>query len=267
MEQITSRANEKIKNLSRLLNRRKARGEQGLFVTEGVKLTLDAFDAGLIPAEVYLTQALLERIPVLEKIIDRAENAAIISQELADKVADAQTPQGIFCLFPVLDNTADTVKIRNSGQYLLLDSLQDPGNVGAIIRTSEALGLDGLFLTSNCPDLYSPKVLRASMGGVFRLPIGLVDDPLTAIDRCRSRGLPVYGAALSQGALMLDTRLFTKGAVVVIGNEGSGLGERTAAACENLIKIPMAGSANSLNASVAAGILIWEMTQGSGAVD
>ena len=144
---------------------------------------------------------------------------------------------------------------------MVLCSLQDPGNLGTIIRSCEAFGIDRLFLTSDCPDLYSPKVLRATMGGVFRLPITVADNLPDLFERFRREKVPVYAAALQEGAKDITRLPLNQGGAVVIGNEGKGLPPEVVALCDSAVIIPMAGRAESLNASVAASIVAWEMAR------
>ena len=142
--------------------------------------------------------------------------------------------------------------------------MQDPGNLGTILRTAEAFGINGILLSKGCCDLYNPKVLRASMGGVFRLPLSVCEDLVQTLGEC-AHTLPVLASVVDATALSV-TAAPKSGAVAVIGNEGNGMSEAAIAACTHRVTIPMAGRAESLNASMAAGILLWELCRERGGV-
>ena len=131
--------------------------------------------------------------------------------------------------------------------------------MGTVIRTAEALGIDGLLLSDGCCDIYNPKVLRASMGGVFRLPLMRVGDMAQAVETLQEKGLTAYACVVDATATPITEAGMGKGSVTIIGNEGNGLRAETIAACKHSVTIPMAGRAESLNASMAAGIILWEM--------
>ena len=250
-----SKENKQIKHCAKLISSRKYRREEGLFVAEGQRLCEDAVRSGLQPLQCFVVESMLEKCaPILE----RSEQVFLISEELAAKISDTQTPQGVFCVFEALDNgrSLDTMKWQ---RVLLLSSLQDPGNIGTIIRSAEAFGIDGLILSADCPDLTSPKVLRSTMGGVFRLPIKVVENMEEEIAALRQQGFAVYATALSEKSIPM-TELDLSGKVAaVIGNEGNGLTQQVIDACTAATIIPMAGKAESLNAAIAASIVIWEM--------
>lgn len=252
---IASKENKQIKHCAKLVSSRKFRKEEGLFVAEGQRLCEDALRSGFIPQQTFIVEAMLEKCPAL---LEQSEQVFVITEELAAKISDTQTPQGVFCVFKALDNgeTVDTMKWQH---VLLLSSLQDPGNLGTIIRSAEAFGMDGLILSADCPDLTAPKVLRSTMGGVFRLPIKVVEDMEKEIARLRQHGFAVYATALSEQSVPI-TNLDLKGKVAaVIGNEGNGLTQQVIDACSAATIIPMAGKAESLNAAIAASLVMWEM--------
>ena len=174
---ITSRENPAVKQYTALASSRRRRREDGRFTTEGVKLTLEAFTAGYTPEALFLTQDLTDSVRRrLMPVAAACRRLYEISPSVAAKLAGAVSPQGVFGVFMMLDNRAQPVKIGSNGKYLLLSSLQDPGNVGTILRTAAAFGTDGVILSADCPDLYAPKVLLASMGGVFRARACVSDD-------------------------------------------------------------------------------------------
>lgn len=252
---ISSKENKQLKHCAKLVSSKKYRREQGQFVAEGQRLCEDAVRSGLKPLQTFIVEGMLDRC---SPILEQSEQIFVITEDLSAKISDTQTPQGVFCVFQALDNgeTVDTIKWQ---RVLLLSSLQDPGNIGTIIRSAEAFGIDGLILSSDCPDLTSPKVLRSTMGGVFRLPIKVVDSMEDAIAALRQQGFAVYATALSEKSVSITELDLSGKTAAVIGNEGNGLTQQVIDACTAQTIIPMAGKAESLNAAIAASIVIWEM--------
>jgi len=261
MELLTSRKNPRIIELEALLMRKKGR-DRTLFACEGARLCEDAVRAGLAPEAVYITGKAQARYPDTAALLMKTTRAAyMIDEPLALRISDTESPQGIFAVFKKLDNTAQVVTIVRDGKYLLLAGLQDPGNLGTILRAAEAFGLDGVFLDRDCPDIYAPKVLRASMGGVFRLKHECVSDLKETIANLRENGIAVWAAALTEHAIPLRPGLLTGGAAVLIGNEGAGLPDELISCCKGACVIAMKGAAESLNAAAAAVIFMWEMAK------
>ena len=156
-KEITSRQSPSVKRYVRLAGSRRARYEERLFVTEGAKLTGEAFAAGYFPVELFATEEAFESaFDTLSPIALAAETFCRITPAVADKLAQSVSPQGVFGVFRMLDNGTQPVKISSNGKFLLLSSLQDPGNLGTILRTAAAFGVGGVLLSDACPDLYSP---------------------------------------------------------------------------------------------------------------
>ena len=153
-------------------------------------------------------------------------------------------------------------QLHSTGEYVLLEDLQDPSNVGAIFRTAEALGVDGIILTEGCASCFSPKALRAGMGAMFRIPIFRTDDAPSAMRAAVERNMRPMAAVPREGAADVTGIRFFKGAIMCIGNEGNGLSDELIEACPEKVTIPMNGRAESLNAATAAAILMWEMMRG-----
>lgn len=264
MFEIKSRENHRLKELAKLCSSRRARRESRLFVLEGVRLCLDALSNGIRPKEAYLTREGLERLGGNVNLIEAAcEACFLIDGAAAEKLSDTKHPQGIFLLCEMNQNVPSGSLCISRG-ILILSSLQDPGNVGTIFRSADAFGLGGVVLSADCPDPYSPKVLRSAMGSVFRLPFRIEEDLPAYLGRLRLQEVPVYAAALSeQSVSILDLPL--QGAAVVIGNEGNGLSDSVLAACEKKVTIPISARCESLNAAVAAAIFAWEIGRSAGA--
>ena len=257
--ELTSRDNPLIKQMRRLLTDARERAKSGLFVTEGVRLCADAALSD-VPIECVLyTQRAMENHPEVGKICAKSARQICITPELAAHSGDTVSPQGVFCLCKMLDKRASFDTIRYKGKYAALEDVQDPSNLGSIIRTAEALGADGLIVTRGCCDRYNPKVLRGSMGGVFRLPIYPVDDLPAWIARAQQNGMHCFACVVDADADAVQRQSFGEGSVCVIGNEGNGLQPQTVRACDARITIPMGGRAESLNAGTAAAIVLWEM--------
>lgn len=257
--EITSRENPLVKAYTKLAASRKERQERGQFVTEGIKLTWEAFQAGCGLERLFVTQAALERYEQIPRMDCR--ELILVSQPVADKLAQSVNPQGVFGVFSMLDKEKAGVKMEGTGRLLALSSLQDPGNVGTILRTAAALGVDGVLLSGDCPDPYSPKVLRSTMGGLFKVPWEICQDLPSKLMEAKGVGIPVYGAALTPDAQPIQNLSMEKGCLVVIGNEGNGLSQEVLDCCSQTAIIPMAPDSESLNAAMAAGIFIWEMTR------
>lgn len=262
MERLTSRENEQIKYLTRLMRSKRERHAAGQFVAEGARLCAEALENRVEVLRAYLVPGTLERYPQLERALRESSCECVeITPALSGRLSDTETPQGVFCLCRMLDNGPHTVKIDTGGQYLALCGLQDPGNVGTIIRTAEAMGLTGLVLAGNCPDIYSPKVLRSTMGSVFRLPIRRMEDETLLVQEARGAGVKSFAAALHRQACLLPGTQLGPGSLVLIGNEGNGLPDDIVKACDAPLTIQMPGRAESLNAAMAAGIIAWEMAK------
>lgn len=253
---ITSRKNDAVKRFRELFREKSARDSQGVFAVEGDHLCgeLAKSDYRIIAA--MLTERAAEKYPETVALLKaRCGEVAVISGEIAEYISDTKAPQG---LFAVAEKPGDVLEL--SGRRLvLLDGVQDPGNVGTIIRTAEALGFDGAALSSDCADIWSPKTLRASMGSVLRLPCA-VGDIAGQVRALRAAGFSVYGAMLDESAARLGEIEFPEKAAVVIGSEGRGISPAVAAECTRAVFIPISG-AESLNAAVAAAILLWELSK------
>ena len=263
MDNITSRDNQYVRQTRRLLGDTKYRRQTGLFALEGARLCGDAAASGIPIQTVLVTRRAAETYAAtLQSLLATGAHAVEITDELAAYMGDTTSPQGLFCIAKGLDKPAGLDTIEKNGKYLALENIQDPANLGAVIRTAEALGVRGLIVSSGCCDRYNPKVLRASMGGVFRLPLIEAGAMPTAIDALQARGMTAFACVVDAAAQPIQQVTFAPGSIAVIGNEGNGLTPETQAACRQRITIRMAGRAESLNASVAASLVAWEMMRG-----
>lgn len=261
---ISALDNPCVKQAGRLLADASFRRKSGLFAAEGARLCADAALSGLAIERVLYTANAAEHYPdYLQAVLAVGAPSAEVTDAVMRRLSDTQHPQGIVCIVRVPDTSAAFAGIHPNGRYLALEDVRDPGNLGAAVRSAEALGIDGLLLSDGCCDLYNPKALRASMGGAFRLPIIPAGDMADAVVKCRDNGMAVYACVADADALPIEKADFSHGAVCLIGNEGNGLRAETIAACTGRITIPMKGRAESLNASACAAIVMWELMRGA----
>ncbi|WMJ23690.1 RNA methyltransferase [Paludicola sp. MB14-C6] len=259
MEQITSKENRWVKEYVKLSHSKSYREEKRLFTVESVKLIQEAFENGIKLEMVFVTKSCYEKkSQELEKLF-QTTNCYMISSDIEKKISQTMSPQGIFAICSMLDKTFSVDTIYHKGKYVMLVDLQDSGNVGTIIRTAEAVGMDGIILTRSTCDYFNPKVIRGSMGSVFRMPILVIDDVNGFLDNLKENNVKTYASVLDETAQDLLQSEFASSSVLLIGNEGNGLSEDVIANCTNPITIKMRGKAESLNASMAACILMWEM--------
>ncbi len=251
MERITSLQNEYIKQLCRL-HTAAGRKESGLFLVEGIKLCIEAVKSNWQIERCLVTEKEAHH-PLLNDLQDKT---IIISDHVAKKLSTMDTTPGVFM---VLRRWEQEEK-QMPDFILALDHLSDPSNLGAILRSAEAFGTRMVYLSEGCVDLYSPKVLRAAMGSVFRVPVcrGSLADFLI---KQRSSGYKIYGAGLDRNYQELQNISFEQPTVLVIGNESNGISSEIMELCDSGLFIPMLGNNESLNAAVAASIILWEQSK------
>ena len=270
-EIVRSRQNRMVVELCKLTDRR-AREEQRLFRFDGIKLFCEAVKKGVALQTVVLRASSAEVLTVrLQKecgrsVFDGSGRVLLLSDELFDKISEEKSPEGIITIAKYIDkfqkfatiyNSADFLRMKNES-LVLLESVRDPSNIGAVIRSAAAIGVDRLIISADCADIYHPKAVRASMGALFDQPIDRVQDLTEVIRGLRESGRRVFAAALDDRAVRLGSFPIEGGDCVVIGNEGHGLNHATVAACDHSVMIPMTDRTESFNAAVAASILMWE---------
>jgi TrmH family RNA methyltransferase len=254
METITSRTNPLMTHIRKLASSAAYRREKGEFLCDSPKLLEEALLHGGAPHTVVVTDgAVLPDLPAETRTVQ-------VPPDVMRSVSPAQTPQGVLTLCALPDRPLP--EELTGKRYVVLDGVQDPGNVGTILRTADAFGADGLFLVNSCADLYNPKTVRATMGAVFRCPAwscGLEDlrRLLTA------SGLPLYGAALRADTADIRAVDYSRCAIA-IGSEGRGLSPALLAVCDRTVLIPMRAHCESLNAAAAAAVLLWEAARRDG---
>lgn len=251
MEKISSRKNDRVRFLRTLFRQKWMRDEHGMFAAEGDHLCGELSRSGLRIGVAAFTEKAAEKYPeTVKSLCERAETTLVISEDIAEYISDTKTAQGLFA-------AAEKPEVpfpENARRIVVLDGVQDAGNVGTVIRTAEAFGMDGVLLTDGCADVWSSKTVRASMGSVFRMFVGEFSYETYL------QGFTVYGAMLDETAKRLGEVKFSEKTAIVIGSEGSGISPEIAAICDEKIYIPIQG-AESLNAAMAAGVLLWELTK------
>lgn len=263
MESITGRTNDKIRRASALMTSAERRREQGLFVLEGARLCADAAESGVSIIYAFITPDAAEKYgPQVRVLTARATECYTVTPEIAARLSDTRTPQGVFCVCKTLDKAPDANTIDFNGRYAALDHVQDPSNFGAVCRTAEALGLSGVIAGGGC-DIYNPKALRAAMGSSLRLPVIETADLPRLLTDATENGMLTLAATAANDARDIREIAVTGGVICVIGNEGRGVTPAVLDACAARVTIPMKGRAESLNAAASAAILMWELTKGN----
>ena len=274
-EIIRSRQNKNIVELCKLTDR-KAREATRTFRFDGIKLLEEAIKNDVEICAVFLSVSAQERMLDFlhtrfgTSYEDRIERCFLVSDDIFEKISEEKSPEGVITIAKYIDKLQKNATIYNSVNFLqmknehivLLESVRDPSNVGAIIRSAAAIGIDRLILSADCADIYHPRAVRGSMGTVFNQRIDRVTDLATTIREMCESGRRVFAAALDERALSLGEFEIRAGDTVVIGNEGHGLSKEVIAACTGSVIIPMSERAESFNAAVAASILMWEFAKG-----
>jgi TrmH family RNA methyltransferase len=222
-------------------------------------------------AEVYVTEKFVSGAGEDDKEILWRYGAEEVSEEVMKKMSDTQTPQGVLAVIRQYDYVLDEVlegynqEMLDSGKesaplLLVLENIQDPGNLGTMLRSGEGAGVTGVILSKGCADIYNPKVIRSTMGSIFRMPFIYVEDVPSMVQELSAKGVHTYAAHL-KGTKNYDEFDYTKPTAFLIGNEGNGLTKETADAAENYVLIPMKGEVESMNAATSSAILTFEASR------
>lgn len=275
---ITSAANKGIKNVMLLLSKAKERRKQKAFVAEGIKMFLEAPVSGI--SQVYLSEQLAEELEtgasfdMGEEKPSGKEGAAlsdklytvkqsgralveIVKTDIFNKMCDTKTPQGILCVVSMPEYHLDEMLETDEGLFLILEDIQDPGNLGTIVRSGEGAGLSGIIMSSHTVDIFNPKTIRATMGSIYRVPFIYTDDLADAVRIVKNAGVKTYAAHLA-GKTAYDMENYCGASAFLIGNEGNGLSREIADLADLYVRIPMLGEVESLNAGVAAALFMYE---------
>ena len=255
---ITSTSNAKVKNLVNLKKKRKARDEEKVFLVEGIRMFVETPKEHLL--EVFVSETFYKKE---KKTVDRVLQGSkakleVFSDTVFDYVSDTKTPQGVLCVVRQMNYSLESImKSEKSPMLLVLDQLQDPGNLGTILRTAEGAGVTGIVMSRDTVDIYNPKVIRSTMGSIYRMPFYYAENLAEAIEELKSHGVRTFAAHLD-GKRAYDEENYSGACAFMIGNEGNGLRDQIADLSDCYIRIPMCGEVESLNAAIAASVLMFE---------
>ena len=278
---ITSTANQQVKHLIQLQNKAKLRDEEGVFVLEGKKVydELRKYRPQFL-VMTYLSESFYKQIAETEPEYLEGISYEILADNVFKEAAETVTPQGVLAIVKQPKYELEELLCKNAERYpqyieesekraeqglndtesplrfIFLENLRDPGNLGTILRTAEGAGMTGVILSKGSVDIFNPKVIRSTMGSIFRVPFLYVEDTLAAMSLLQKYGVKLYAAYLN-GSEEYDKISYAKRSAILIGNEANGLQEETAMAADARVRIPMAGELESLNAAVAAAILMY----------
>lgn len=259
---ISSSSNSQIKNIISLKNKSKARKEQECYIVEGIRMFQEIPDEYLV--KTYMSASFfsdLEQGNRFQDVKSKIREYEVVDDRIFQSVSDTVTPQGILAIVRTHTITFEQIlefeHSANSHCFIILEDIQDPGNLGTIIRTSEGAGVSAVIMSRNTVDIYNPKVVRSTMGSIFRMPYVYVEDLKDAILKIKEQGITTYAAHL-KGKSDYDEADYTIPSAFLIGNEGNGLSEEITALADCLIRIPMCGKVESLNAANAATVLMYE---------
>ena len=256
---ITSDKNPRVRRVCALRDKAKERKETGCFVSEGFRMVMETPSELL--SELYVSESFLREEGRFSELLSRfpeRERITPVSDEVMRKMADTSGNQGVLAVTKMPAFSLESLFEKSPAMLLFLEHLQDPGNLGTIFRTAEGAGANGLILSGDTVDCYMPKVTRATMGSIFRVPHVIVRSLTEAVAECQARGVTVFAAHLRGEDLYRGDTDLTKPVGFLIGNEGNGLSEELSERADRLLKIPMEGQLESLNAGVAASLLLYE---------
>ena len=252
---ITSTSNARVKELVQLQKKSKVRNEQGVFLVEGVKMYQEIPQEQLV--KVYVSETFADKQKEeINRLKDRRK-LEYLSDHVFQYVSDTKTPQGILCVVRQSAYCLEDILEAEDAHLLVLDNLQDPGNLGTILRTAEGARVTGIIISKESVDIYNPKVIRSTMGSIYRVPFVYVEDLKEAIAKVKAHGIFTYAAHLD-GKNSYDKEDYTKKTAFLIGNEGNGLRKEIADLADTWIRIPMQGQVESLNAAIATSVLMFE---------
>lgn len=253
---ITSTSNPQVKRLLQLQKKSKARNEENVFVVEGLRMFVE------VPKErvekVYVSETFYNKKK--QELNFKEFSMEILSDSVFKHVSDTQTPQGVLCIVKQKKPALEELLNIENPLFMVLDNLQDPGNLGTIIRTAEGAGVDAVFMSRDCVDIYNPKTIRSTMGSIYRMPFIYIEEIVTLLEEFRKKGIQSYAAHLL-GKKSYDQENYRAGTAILIGNEGNGLRDEVSEKADVWVRIPMEGQVESLNAAIAASVLMFEVAR------
>lgn len=256
MNIISSSANGQIKNMLKLLKSSKARKTEDAFIVEGIKMFREAKSLGIVKKAFFSEDFYNENQKDSE--LFEGINYDVVSSKVMKEISDTITPQGVVAVVQKINFDMENLLDAKECRLLFLEDVRDPGNLGTIIRTAEGAGITGIILSKESADVYNPKVVRSTMGSIFRMPHIYVEDFHGSLKKAQSKEIKIYATHL-RGENFYDEETYPNRTGIIIGNEANGIKEETVVLADCLIKIPMCGKVESLNAAVAASIMMYEL--------
>ena len=248
---ITSSSNSQVKNVINLLKKSGERKRRGLFVIEGIRMFTE------IPKDRIVKVYASESFAHANETILKGFDYELVSDRVYEQMSDTKTPQGIMALVEMLSYTLDDIIRGETPVIAMLENIQDPGNLGTIIRSAEGAGATGLIMSADTVDIYNPKTIRSTMGALFRMPFIYVDDMVDTARQLREKNICLVAAHL-KGENNYYSENLSVPMALMIGNEGNGLTDRLTNEADLLVKIPMEGGLESLNAAVSTAVILYE---------
>lgn len=252
---ISSTSNQQIKNIQALQKKAKERKKQSVFVAEGPRMCFES-PRDLIQ-KIYVSESFSEETRYSTQLKEFIDCIELVSDQVFKCISQTQTPQGVLAVIKQPHYELEQLLDGERTMLLILEDVQDPGNLGTMIRTGEGAGVTGVIASSGTVDLFNPKTVRSTMGAMFRVPFFVAEDLKETIHTLKKNGISLYAAHL-KGVRLYDEPNYTKACGFLIGNEGNGLSDEIADMADEYIKIPMSGSVESLNAAVSASLLMYE---------
>lgn len=246
---ITTSQNKQVKRILKLKKSAKERRKEQLFIVEGIRMFEE------IPKDRICKVYVTEEFHKAHQELFSEEKPELVSPQVMKEISDTMTPQGVLALVKIKESRMEQLA-QNGALLLVLENLQDPGNLGTILRTGEGAGVTGIIMSRDTVDIYNPKVIRSTMGSIFRVPFVYADDMDQVMEFLKKNHVTAYAAHLDGTNYTKED--YRKSSAFFIGNEGNGLSEELTRAADRKIKIPMSGNVESLNAAMAAGLLMYE---------
>lgn len=260
MNIIISSNNSLIREIQ-MLKTKKQRDKKKKFFIEGLRFVEEALNSRTKIKDVIISEKFNETTSsdlIIDRILKENYNINMVSDKIFKEISDTENPQGIMAILEYNHKNLDNIISEENNFIVILDCVQDPGNMGTIIRTADAAGVTGIVISKGSVDPYNPKVLRSTMGSIFNVPVAVVEDLEQALEILQIKKIKIFGAALEGTKNYFDIN-FEDNVAIAIGNEANGLSDSVKAIADELLKIPMIGNTESLNASVAAALLMYEV--------
>ncbi len=246
MEVLSSISNPKLRRVRELLDRSRARKKEDAFVVEGIRMFREIPENRLM--ETFISEKFHEENPSIR--------GSVVKNEVFQKLSDTRTPQGVLAVVRQRHYTLPDILQGENGLWLILEGIQDPGNLGTMIRTGEGAGISGIIMDRNTADFYSPKTVRSTMGAVFRVPFFYTENLAGTVREIKKTGITTYAAHLD-GKKMYHEIDYADRTAFLIGNEGNGLSDELTSLADIKLRIPMQGKVESLNAAISAALLMY----------